>query len=142
MTEIAFVKKPLHKIYKDRAIWAGTFLGGPLAAGYLIAHNFNAFNEPRKAKMTWIYSIIATIIIFGGVFLIPDPDKIPRQIVPLIYTAIAYFLVQRFQGKLIETHLDAGGKAYSWWKAAGIGLVGTVITVILLFFIISVFGIE
>ena len=28
------------KIYNERAIWAGTFIGGPLAGGYLIAENF------------------------------------------------------------------------------------------------------
>lgn len=37
------------KIYKDRAIWAGTFLGGPLVAGYLIAENFKVFNEKKRA---------------------------------------------------------------------------------------------
>jgi hypothetical protein len=56
------------KIYTDRLIWAGTFLGGPLVAGYLIAENFKVFNEPNKVKLTWIYAIIATIVIFGGVF--------------------------------------------------------------------------
>ena len=46
------------KIYKERAIRVGTFLGRPLVAGSLIAENFKVFNQPAKAKIAWIYSII------------------------------------------------------------------------------------
>ncbi|MEJ5055640.1 hypothetical protein [Sphingobacterium sp. MYb382] len=38
--------KPAYKIYSDSAITLGTFLGGPLAAGYMMAANFKAFNQP------------------------------------------------------------------------------------------------
>jgi len=37
------IQTPTEKIYKDRAIGVGTFLGGPLAAGYLIAENLKSF---------------------------------------------------------------------------------------------------
>lgn len=124
------IQKPTEKIYKDRAIWVGTFLGGPLAAGYLIAENFKAFNEFDKAKMTWIYAIIVTILVFGGVFLIPDNVKMPNQVIPLIYTAIAYYLVQHFQGQNISTHLNSGGQLFSWWRTIAVGLIGLAITII------------
>ena len=104
LTKIDSVKK----IYKDRTIWAGTFLGGPLAAGYLIAENFKILNESEKVKNTWFISILCTIIIFGGVLLIPNIDKIPRQLIPLIYTAIAYYIVKYYQGAKIEEFLKTG----------------------------------
>ena len=66
------------KVYKERAIWVGTFLGGPLVAGYLIAENFKVFHQNDRVKKTWIYSIIATIVIFGVAFAIPDNIKIPK----------------------------------------------------------------
>lgn len=122
-----------NKIYKDRAIWVGTFLGGPLAAGYFIAENFKAFNDSDKAKKTWIYTIIATIVVFGGVFLIPDNVKIPNQIIPIIYTAIAYYLVQHFQGQNISTHINEGGQIHSWWRTITVGIIGLVITIIPIF---------
>lgn len=53
------------KIYKEKAITFGTFLGGHLVAGHLIAENFKVFGEKDRAKKTWIYTIIATVIIFG-----------------------------------------------------------------------------
>jgi len=121
------------KIYKERAIWVGTFLGGPLVAGYLIAENFKVFNQPERVRTTWIYSIIATIVIFGGVFLIPDNVKIPNQIIPIIYSLIAYQIVQIYQKAKITTHINAGGQAYGWWRIIGIGLIGLTITVIVVF---------
>lgn len=128
MEQILDIQKPTGKIYKDRAIWVGTFLGGPLVAGYLIAENFKAFNEKDKAKKTWIYAIVATVIVFGGVFLIPATIKIPNQIIPLIYTAIAYYLVQHFQGQSIAAHINSGGLLHSWWRTISVGLIGLVIT--------------
>lgn len=91
MDQTINIQKPTKKIYKDRAISVGTFLGGPLVAGYFIAENFKVFGEYEKAKKTWIYTIIATVIIFGGIFLIPDDVKVPNQIIPLVYTGIAIF---------------------------------------------------
>lgn len=133
MEQTLDIQTPTEKIYKDIAIWVGTFLGGPLAAGYLIAENFKAFNDTDKAKKTWIYAIIATIVVFGGVFLIPDNVKIPNQIIPLIYTAIAYYLVQHFQGQNISTHINSGGQLHSWWRTIAVGVIGLAITIIPIF---------
>jgi hypothetical protein len=130
MEQTLDIKRPTRKIYKDRAIWVGTFLGGPLAAGYLIAENFKAFNDTDKAKKTWIYAIIATVVVFGGVFLIPENVKIPNQIIPLIYTAIAYYLVQHYQGQNISAHLNSGGQLFGWWRTIAVGLIGLAITII------------
>lgn len=123
------------KIYTDRLIWAGTFLGGPLVAGYLIAENFKVLNEPEKVKRTWIFAILATVIIFGGIFLIPDIEKIPRQLIPFVYTTIAYFLVQHYQDEKIKAYIKNGGFSYKWWRAVIIGLIGTVITLLPIFVI-------
>ena len=124
---------PIGKIYKDRAIYVGTFLGGPLVAGYLIAENFKVFNQVHRVMKTWIYSIITTIVIFGGIFLIPESVKIPNQIIPIIYTVIAYYLVQLYQGPKITAHINAGGRIYSWWRTIGVGLIGLAITIIPIF---------
>jgi hypothetical protein len=118
------------KVYKDRQIWAGTFLGGPLVAGYLFAENFKTLDEADKASKAWFYSITATIIIFGSVFFIPDSIKIPDQIIPLIYTGIAYYFFKRLQGVKIAEHLKAGGKVYNWWRLIAISVIGLIITLI------------
>lgn len=124
---------PTEKIYKDKAIWVGAFLGGPLTTGYLIAENFKAFNETDKAKKTWMFAIIATIIIFSGVFMLPDNINIPNQVIPLIYAAIAYFLVHHFQGQNISKHIASGGKLFSWWRTIAVSIIGLLITIVPIF---------
>lgn len=130
MEQVLDIEIPVEKIYNDRKIAIGTFLGGPLAAGYFIAENFKVFNENEKAKKTWIYTIIVTIIIFGGLFLIPENIRIPNQIIPLIYIAIAYFLIQHFQGENIKSHINSGGQLFSWWRTIAVGIIGLAITII------------
>jgi hypothetical protein len=133
MEQTLNIQTPTGKIYKEKTIWAGTFLGGPLVAGFLIAANFKTFNQPGNVKKTWIYAAIATVAIFGGVFLIPDNVRIPSQIIPLIYTAITFALVQRYQGQNISAHINAGGQLYGWWRTVAIALIGLAITIIPIF---------
>ena len=52
MQEPLFPSTVSQKLYNERAILIATFLGGPLAGGFLLAQNFNAFNEPGKAGKT------------------------------------------------------------------------------------------
>ena len=124
------IQSPTSKIYSDNAIRVATFIGGPLVAGYLIAENFNAFNEPDKAKKTWIYTIAATILIFGVAFLIPDSVKIPRAVFPLLYTWATYYLVRHFQGSYISSHLSTGGQVYNWGRTITVSLIGLAVTFI------------
>ena len=130
MEQMTEEQEQTRKIYSMRSIWAGTFLGGPLTAGYLIAENFKTLGQKEKVKPTWTIAIIATIIIFGGIFMIPNADKIPRQIIPLIYTAIAYYIVNEIQGDKIKTYISETGKAFSVWRSLGVGLIWAIITMI------------
>jgi hypothetical protein len=126
---------PAQKIYSEKNIWRATFLGGPLVAGYLLAENFKAFNEPEKVRNTWIVAVIATIIIFGGIFLMSDIEKLPRYLIPIIYAAIVYLIAQRYQSKSIKRHILDGGLMFSVWRALGISLIGAVITFLLIFIV-------
>ena len=69
MEQIMEKQSPTGKIYKAREIEVGAFIGGPLVAGYFIAENFKVFNQPDKAKRTWVITIIVTILIFGGIYI-------------------------------------------------------------------------
>ncbi|HTE34636.1 MAG TPA: hypothetical protein VK666_29860 [Chryseolinea sp.] len=129
MEENLLVAPPTFKLYSNRSIYIGTFLGGPLAAGYLIAENFKALGQPDKIRNTWIIAILATIAIFVAAFLIPGLEKIPPYIVPLIYTTIAQFILQRLQGPSIKLHDEKGGFFFSVWRAVLIGIIGVAITI-------------
>jgi hypothetical protein len=121
---------PVKKVYKDMKIWIATFIGGPLAAGYVIAENFKAIGEPHKVKKTWIYTILASALIFAGLFFIPGADQIPNKVIPAIYTAAAYLIVHYFQHAKITSFVNSGGQVHGWGRALGVGFVGGVITLL------------
>jgi hypothetical protein len=133
MEEDFLAIQPTFKLYKDRAVFTGAFIGGPLVAGYLVAENFKLLGHREKVRTTWIVAVCATIVIFGGVFLIPNMEKIPNYIIPIIYSSLARYIVQKYQGAAIQGHIDLGGPTYSNWRAAWIGLVGLVVLIAIIF---------
>lgn len=116
---------PTETIYTQNSIWGGSFLGGPLVAGYIIARNFKAFNESPKAWVTWIVTICASAVIFGAAFLLSDTNW---RGIPIAYTAIAYGLIRHYQGAKIDAHIKAGGATYGYVNIIGVSLAGLIIT--------------
>lgn len=131
---------PAGKVYGERAAWTGVFLGGPIVAGYFIAENYKLFEQPEKAKRTWIISTIATVIIFGALFFAPNAEKLPRYIVPIIFAGITYWIIQYYQGNDIKAHVQAGGGVYSRWRAALVGLIGAIVTLVVLLGVVYAVG--
>ena len=123
-------------IYSATQIRLGTFLGGPLVAGYFIAENYKVFGEEGKARAAWIYAIAFTIALFGGIFAIPANVKVPGYIIPIIYCWITFYLVQHFQGKQIDALTNGGEGLFSWWRVVLIGLIGLAVTVALLVIVV------
>ncbi|HEY0048916.1 MAG TPA: hypothetical protein VGB68_06510 [Pyrinomonadaceae bacterium] len=116
------------KIFKDREVWVGTFLGGPLVAGYMIAHNFKTFGDGARARKTWIIAFAATLALFGIALFAPYIERIPQVAIPLVYTGMAFVLVRLYQGEKIAVFVGAGGRIHSWWRTIGVTIAGMVIT--------------
>jgi hypothetical protein len=134
MTEQENTTKKL-KFYSKKAIGIGTFIGGPLAAGYLIRENYLSLDKPDEGKKSLIIGIVSTILLFTGIFMIPESiiDKVPNQILPAIYTGIIYLIVEKIHGEILNQHKENGYEFYSGWKAAGVGLVSSIILLIGIF---------
>jgi len=117
------------KFYSQKAIGIATFIGGPLAAGYLIRENYLSLNKPDAGKKALIFGLLVTVLLFTGIFMLPDAviNKIPRGILPAIYTGIIYLIVEKIQGKILNEHKTNNNTFYSGWKAAGIGLISLVV---------------
>jgi peptidoglycan/LPS O-acetylase OafA/YrhL len=98
MKEDLFDPVPEVKLYKESAVRVGTFLGGPIIAGYLLAKNYKRLGESGKIRTTRAYSIVATVLIYVAIFLIPAIEKIPNYIIPLIYSLVASLIFQKYQG--------------------------------------------
>ena len=117
------------KVYKDRAFWLGTFLGGPLVAGYFLAENFKSIGESEKVKNTWIITIVLTIVIFGSVFLIPEDVNIPGQLIPIAYSAIAFGLFKKYQEPQINLYIQKGGEYFGWGRVVLVSLLSLLLIV-------------
>lgn len=117
-------------IYNATHVRLGTFIGGPLIAGYFMAENYKVFGEYGKAKAAWIYAIAAAIVIFGGVFLIPETVHVPNYIIPIAYCWIAFYLTQHFQGEQINAHIKTGEGLFGWGRVVLISLIGLVVTLV------------
>jgi hypothetical protein len=117
------------KLFSQKAITIATYFGGPAAAGYLVKKNYEAYDQPEKGKKAFIIGIVSTVLIFWGIFSIPEHiiDKIPNFLIPAIYTGIIYLIVEKIQGQWIKEHKESGGEFYSGWKATGIGAIFMVI---------------
>lgn len=123
------------KLYSQRAISIATFFGGPLAAGILARQNFINLGKDDYGKYSLIIGIVSTILIYLGIFSLPEPiiDKIPNVLIPAIYTGIIYFIIERLQGSELADHKNNNGEFYSAWKAAGIGAICMTILLIGIF---------
>lgn len=113
------------KFYSQKAIGIATFIGGPLASGYLIYKNYESLNDPDKGKSAFIIGLVSTIFLFVGIFSIPENiiDKVPNQVLPAIYTGIVYLIVENIHGEILKQHELDGKEFYSKWRAAGIGFI-------------------
>ena len=123
------------KIFTDKKIWLGSWLGGPLIAGYIIYKNYKIFGENEKANIVIIITIFFSIFLAFGIFMIPDNINIPSQLIPIIYTSIAWGLMKHFQGNKIEEHINNGGQLVGWGKTILISILGLVIFIIPLFIV-------
>ncbi len=117
------------KLYSSKTISGATFLGGPLAAGYMIGENYKALDKPKEGRISLILGIFSTIVLFTGIFMVPERiiDKIPNQIIPLVYTAIIWGIVEWKQGKVLKSHEANGNVFFSGWRAAGIGFLSLLV---------------
>src|SRR6478735_11470748 len=94
------------KLYNETSIRIGTFIGGPLITGYLLAENFKKSGQPDKIRTTWLYAIIITILLFLAIFLIPHMDFLPNYVLPIIYSIIASTVLQKYQANFVKSHID------------------------------------
>jgi len=120
------------KLYSSNSIAMATFLGGPLVAGYLIRENYRALQEERKAKQALVWGIIATIVVFGALLLLPEAivDRIPNYIFPAIFAGIVSWIVEAKQGDVLRQHKANQNEFYSGWRSAGLALVSALMIMI------------
>jgi hypothetical protein len=121
------VPLPVDQMYSPNQIAAGAFLGSPLAAGWLAAHNFRVMRQPQEAGRAMGLGLVTTLIaILIAAYL---PDGFPSVVLPVAYCVLVYQLADRRFKPVIAAHLAAGGTMRSTWRVVGIGLLCALILV-------------
>jgi hypothetical protein len=124
MDENILTAPPEYKLYRDRAIYLATFLGGPLVAGYLIGENYWNLGDKKLFRKTWLYTFVAFVLIVSITLNLPWALNRSYYIIPILYTALAQYLAKRLQGDRLALHELNGGEFYPIWRAVIFGLVG------------------
>lgn len=123
-----------NKVHKESAIQVAAFLGGPLVAGYLVAHNFRQLGEPGKVKKTWLVAVAVFMVLVALAIIVPQ--SVPSVVFAVANVGVVQLFVQRFQSAKLKEHLEAGGSAYRFRRAIIISLAftATIILLVLLAF--------
>ena len=124
-TDIEFLPQPDVALYTIPSIALASFLGGPLAAGWLVSVNYRRLNDHRAARSAVINGIIATVALVAMMLALPPhwASRVPGITIPAIYTALIWVLAERFQGRPLAAHFARGGRRHSAWRAVGISLI-------------------
>lgn len=111
-------------LFSIKAIGVATYLGGPIAGGWLIALNYNRLNNAAKRNQILCYTLIFTIALFATLMIIPEKimDYVPNYLIPTIYTPLFALYAQKFQGADIRAHQENGAKKGSAWTVFNITL--------------------
>ncbi len=120
------------KLYTTGWIVFATYLGGPLAGGYLMSKNFESFGNEVYAKNALKIGVVATLFLFSSLPFIPESiiDQVPNSLIPITYTFAIYLLMTKYQDKAIKDHIKNNGARQSGWKVTGIAILSVIISMI------------
>lgn len=131
MTELQTTETPSGAAYSIKQITVAAFLGGPLAAFWLLALNYRLFQQSRNALFSIIAGILGTIAVLAIAVVLPP--WLPNIVLPVAYTLGLRGLADILQGASLDEHVRNGGRVGSWWVVIGISVLGIAVLVGLAF---------
>ncbi len=101
-------------------LFLAAFIGGPLAAAWIAATNYDAIGQHDEGRRVIGWSILAVAILIGiGTFL---PERIPGVVLPLAYGFGIRAAAEHKFGAIVKDHKAAGGLLMYWWRVIGTAL--------------------
>jgi hypothetical protein len=109
---------PSYALYSLGQIRWMTFLGGPLAATWMLSHNFRKLGQPRRAKWTWsIGSGVLGLIIGLSIVAEQRLGKLGSFSLAIPLAVAANQIAKQTQGGALEAHQQGGGRRQPLWRA-------------------------
>jgi len=113
---------PAYRLYSASAVDVATLCGSIFAGLLLMSLNFRALGEDDRARRTLTLAAVVSVVTFVTIGLIPPTVPIPTSVYHGAQVLVAHLYVTRVQGDRLGRHVATGGRLYSKWRAAGIGL--------------------
>jgi hypothetical protein len=112
------------RLYTPGQIRAGSFLGGPIAAAYLLRENFRALNRGPEARATVVWGVAFVV---GLMALLPFlPTRFPNYLIPILYSIAAGSVADKWQLQK-QAIVDSGGyQIQSNWRVFGMALLSMI----------------
>jgi hypothetical protein len=108
----------MYPMYSPGQIAVATFIGGPLAAAWLMAVNFRRLGSLRAAVAS---VAVALFVVFGlGTLVVTTGITPPLGFVVFGLTVLVQGVLQ---GNEFRSHLARQGRVDSWWSAIGVSIV-------------------
>lgn len=108
---------PGYRLYTPIQVAVGAFVGSPLAACWLVAHNYRVQGEGRTANQWIIGGVLGTIGLLLLAYVLPKDIPITGGHIGYV---VAFYNVQKMSnGALLAAHEAAGGRRGSWWSVIG-----------------------
>ncbi len=114
--------KELPSMYSLTQIGIATFLGTPLAAGYMLAANYAALGQRRMGiHVAWVSLVV--VILFGLIPVNPITDPGLSVAVLVGQVVLALVAANQLQGKMLASFESMGGKYHPMIRAVAVGLI-------------------
>src|SRR5258706_604868 len=109
----------IRPMYSPGQIRGVTFLGGPLAGGWLLALNYQRLRLTSQARLSVGVSLLATAILIAIGSAVPARSMSFLTIASVIAMSS---VAKALQGDIFQRHVALQGRVASHWRVIGIGL--------------------
>lgn len=109
------------RVWTLTQISLASYIAGPFGGCYLLSQNAKLFGNSLLAKRLLLIGLISTLLLILatmtiGVLVENIWDRIPKFLVPSIYTGVIVGYVQGYQNKRIKELQKAGIKRRSYFR--------------------------
>ncbi|MDO6708379.1 hypothetical protein [Photobacterium sp. 1_MG-2023] len=125
----------MRSLFSPGQVAAGTFIGGPLAAIFLLKKNFEAIDAQKSAKN--IVSLGCLLVVLFSFIVVLLPENFPGLIVPILMTIAAYHYTKNHFPLKEDIQNSETYQLQSGWFVFGISIGMLIAHFVLLYLIVA-----
>ena len=117
----------LPPMYSLTAIGVATFISSVVAAGFMLATNYNALGQ-RAMAMRALWGGVAALLLFILIFsqLPPSPVNVVVGSVSQVFAAL--LATHLLQGPMLQSFREMGGQYFPIWRGVLVGVMAAFVT--------------